>query len=486
VLYQLRTDVEVQDISPGGDRFLIAWDNPATEPAYDAAIGWIGPGEPEPHLVKQLPAFAGGKWSPDGLAIAIRAHGAGDSLHVFSPDGVRLAQLDAKGMASFSWCPDGSILLIQGPGRRGLIRYYPRNDSLGEPLRIETVGWSLLCGPDGRFAALRVVRDGLAALSVVDLANGRTTSLPDSVSHLEMIAWLPERVAPIPTELRLPDTVTLRTGGRWRPTASVVFSDSSSQRVSAAFSSSDTRVLAIAPGGVAIANSPGTAMLRARYERWLSASMEVTVTHDQDSALLLSDDFGSVDTAKWELTGAPHPVTMAFDGDTVLFLNGDGNFYNDGLATRQRFSAAAGLTAELEFRLKPTRKDRQRVMLALCPLPGSEMAQRGDCSGLGAFAKYPSGELADFNEKVASLDGFGDGSEVSIGNALPSEQWTHLALQLYPDGYVELVLDRHVVARSRLRHPNPNAQPWRVYLFGSSVDTRVLARDLRVWRGVRY
>jgi len=288
--------------------------------------------------------------------------------------------------------------------------------------------------------------------------------------------------------LRLPATVRLAIGETYRPAADVRFSDGSVHAVRPALSSSDTRILAALPNGTAIGVRPGTARLTASFSGRLQAVTNVTVTTDEDPALLVRDDFRSLDTTRWLLAGWPHPAPVESAGRPVLHLRGDGNFM-DGLILRQPLIAREGLTTEVEFSMALTRVDRQRIHLSFCQLRETADSAAVDVvfrRAASAELRYPPGELSEFTPDALLFDAFGATRDIPVAAALPSRGWTHLAIQVRPDGYTEAVVNRRVVAQSRLRLPDPGTARWHVCLFGASVDTRLLVRDLRVWRGVRY
>ena len=133
--------------------------------------------------------------------------------------------------------------------------------------------------------------------------------------------------------------------------------------------------------------------------------------------------------------------------------------------------------------------DRQVLRLAICQLREAADSTAVDPvfrRPASAELRYPPGELSEFTPDAVYFDAFGAARTIPVAVALPSRGWTHLAIQVISDGYAEVVVKRRVVAQSRLRLPDPGTARWHVCLFGASVDTRLLVRDLRVWRGVRY
>jgi hypothetical protein len=59
-------------------------------------------------------------------------------------------------------------------------------------------------------------------------------------------------------------------------------------------------------------------------------------------------------------------------------------------------------------------------------------------------------------------------------------------LQIQPDGFASLAVNRRRVATSELRLPDHAKIDWRVCIHGSARDTESTVRGVRVWQGVRY
>ena len=60
--------------------------------------------------------------------------------------------------------------------------------------------------------------------------------------------------------------------------------------------------------------------------------------------------------------------------------------------------------------------------------------------------------------------------------------WHRIRIQLFPDGECGIAIDGVPVWRSPVRLPAD--QPYRTLIAGNSIDTKMLAGPLQVWRGV--
>jgi hypothetical protein len=75
---------------------------------------------------------------------------------------------------------------------------------------------------------------------------------------------------------------------------------------------------------------------------------------------------------------------------------------------------------------------------------------------------------------------------MSFPGDLPARDWTHLGIQVRPDGTVVLVLNRRSAFTFPTRiHVEPG-RAWRILLAGRAVETELLVRHLIVWSGERY
>ncbi len=76
--------------------------------------------------------------------------------------------------------------------------------------------------------------------------------------------------------------------------------------------------------------------------------------------------------------------------------------------------------------------------------------------------------------------------EVVVSPHLPSDDWVHLALQVRPDGFATVFVNREMVFQSEIRLEGHATAGWKIELAGASVDTELLIRNLTLWRGERF
>jgi len=102
--------------------------------------------------------------------------------------------------------------------------------------------------------------------------------------------------------------------------------------------------------------------------------------------------------------------------------------------------------------------------------------------------RYPSGSLSTFDPAKGTLEvapGF-PRMDMDLSPHLPTDNWTHAALQMRADGTLTLLVNRTPVATSPLRMRNGPDTEWRVMLLGSSWETEALVRDFTLWEEPRY
>jgi hypothetical protein len=105
----------------------------------------------------------------------------------------------------------------------------------------------------------------------------------------------------------------------------------------------------------------------------------------------------------------------------------------------------------------------------------------------GVCLTYPADELQHFDPEEAIFHRLPGGvSYVRVPGDFPPLKWTHLAIQVLPDGRAQLFVNRRPVAELRVRLTGTAYDDWRVLLAGHSVDTRLEVRYVTLWRGARY
>jgi hypothetical protein len=207
------------------------------------------------------------------------------------------------------------------------------------------------------------------------------------------------------------------------------------------------------------------------------------------AGLLLRGRLQDPPDSAWYVLGAPRPTPVLRDGEYVLSLNGDGS-HHDGIMSRRAFALPRGAMLELEFRMAVTRRDRQRVIVCLeqtSPPASGELAELGNwLRHQTACVGYPHGELVKFRPGEVVFGANGAAAGVALPGELPPTDWTHLGLQVRPDGEVSLFVNHRRVAVAALRLDLGRDAVWRVNIGGSAVDTEALVRNVLLWDGPHF
>jgi len=256
------------------------------------------------------------------------------------------------------------------------------------------------------------------------------------------------------------------------------------------WSSSDPRVAYVAADGRIVATGAGSATVTASVHGWLKDSVLVSVdASSAPSEALLAERFEVLDSALWTGLGFPPMLPVREPDGPALLLRGDGTG-EDGLQSVRGWDLSRGGTLELAFRLPLTRRDRQRIAVCLVGVPlDSEVEPHLDVVVPGeeqVCFTHPSGQLTTFDPTAFRFMGLAPIGPFRRPGIFPSNEWRHLALVLTPDGHATVHVDRTPVADLVVPGTNGPHLRWYVRIFGHSVDTRLLIRDLLLWEGMRY
>jgi hypothetical protein len=222
---------------------------------------------------------------------------------------------------------------------------------------------------------------------------------------------------------------------------------------------------------------------------WLSDTVGVTVDASRKpESTLLADRLEGFDSLTWVPFGDPAFQAIDVGGRPVLWLQADGVGL-DGFRSRRSFDLSRGATFEAEYRLPLTRRDRQAFAICLSAqkdtLAGWTGHEASDVSER-VCASQPSGETARFDPASFVLSGRVFAAPLLRPDLLPADDWTHLALVVAPDGHARLLINREEVAQlPYLLRLDPRAR-WHAKVYGRSVDTQLLVRNLVLWDGMRY
>lgn len=444
------------------------------------------------------------RMSRDGRRIAFSKKGSADTLVVTTPSGERRLTYTLPEIHNKVWC-DGSndIFLVVGretPGDLYRLRFGDQEQQL-LPLtgaRLERIptpgpaGRALDCSPDGTHLVYAAAVQGELVPIIHSLEDHSWSALPIPARSASQIIWLPEEGTVVPDRLELEGGQLPLTWGEARSLRPRLhLSDGGdAPATNVAWRSSNPSVASVAESGLVFGNGLGSARITAVWDGWLETSVEVEVRGEEGRGTLLQDPLRELNPAVWRQVGYPPARQVERDGESVVLLAGDA-LYWDGIMTAEDWASPRGLTAEVEFRLPLTRRDKQFFYLCLVevqlPTHGTferrELPKRQE-----ACLRYPRGLLSTFDPTrgtFAVASGFPQVA-VDLSASLPTDEWTHAALQMRADGTLTVLVNRTPVATSPLRLRNTADTEWRVALYGSSWETEALIRNFTLWDEPRY
>ena len=488
-------DDDIWGISPDGEWIVFGSDNPKTE--YDLGMHIARVDGSETRILKW--GYTGFGWSPDGRYLGALAAGPVDTVYVFTPAGQVLASRTGWRIKGITFCGAGDRIVLAEWTDDGPRLLWWNWQTEEERVLATDVQRIVGCSPDGSAAYVGLLRDRVEHTGILDLQTGAFQDVGIALLRLGKIipTWLSDRRPPAPSILTLvPDSIIVDWGGAEAVSGNLTLSDGSADSVRVAWSSADSSVATVSSSGILRGNQPGSTFVRGCVDDWICDRARVIVRGEPTADQLLEDQFaGPLDKTKWITFGQPVPRAIkTAEGEPALALNGDG-VWIDGILSRDRFTLTQGATLELEFRYQTGlhRRDRQTANFCLVRYelpanPPETLDQFDDQQKLESVCfSYPAGELRHFDPQVAHLSRWPSptGDFVSL-QAFPPIDWTHLALQVRPDGSASLVVNHRLVKELRVRLTGAAFDDWRVLLAGHSLDTRLQVRYVTLWRGPRY
>ena len=500
VVMEAEGDVGFHSLSPAGTEALLMRERrPSPTYAQDLLVLDLETGE-ERVLYEAQEMMGGTSWSRDGQRIAVVVRGLPDTLLVLTPTGEKVGSFPLQADRTLNhprWCQDNEHLVLRATGAPsgGAFLMDLRTGGSTQLASQFSVVSRPLCLRKAKgivYSTWERERGGMVVLE--DPTTGEVRVLRDSVSvpDSRALRWVPDTVAPPIREIRVTGAEpTLPWGERRSFGVQGIRVDGSREPVEAHWMSRDPAVASVSQEGLVTANGVGTALLVAEHRGWIRDSLRVRVTQAGSRPdVLFRETFDDGDLSEdWVMRSTP-PFRVEENGERrVLFLCGDARF-PDFMRTRTSFPLDQGVTLELGFRLPLTdRRDRQRLEVCLQEDAGSlEDLSAPSRPSLTLCFRFPTDELAKFQPDQASVTllNMGVREEFHVGPWLPSSDWTHLALQLRADGALSVFLNRELTHRSDVVLPLEPRARVHVRLGGASVDTRLLIRDVVLWRGERF
>ncbi len=485
-------DDSLLDLSPDGSRVLIASENVGQEP-FSHSLFWAyrEPGQTK-HLIYKGSSTVGlGRWSEDGDMVAFNIGAASDSLAVYSLTGERLWARAFGEISDIQWCGGSILIMAAENGQDNLFRIdFPGEEVTAIAPMALVQGFA--CSPDGNAVVHIDVVEGRPAYVLRDLETGEVHPFPTGSLQYSTPHWIPDAVSSVPVEVRAQDdTLRIRWGDRRVLSATLINSDRSQSQDGLRWESLDPSVASVSPDRELTGNGAGVARILARWRHSLLDTVVVIVEDSGNGGptLFHAERFEGLDTTRWIAFGSHPPLIRYLDGEGVLQILGDEK-YSDGVIFKESIPLDQGFTAELEFKLEINRDVHQNLNLCL---RDTDLAAFDRGNGVIQYDAdllcflYPSRELdkrdpSDISFRVAP----GGEIRVNLPDALPTSGWTHVAIQVRPDGEPSLVINRERVATSPILLPTTPSHQWTVVVEGDAVGTEVLVRNLNIWREVRY
>lgn len=218
----------------------------------------------------------------------------------------------------------------------------------------------------------------------------------------------------------------------------------------------------------------GQVTVRVTAGGWRSDSLTLRVT---SSSLSVIDSvrWTEWEWPEWTRFGDPSPVldTQA-TGEVVMMPNGDRTF-ESGVVSRRVYAVRGGLSVEALVSIPVSRTKWQNLRMDLSTPP-----DRGG-HPMGCALGFPAGEgrqsvgrlhvTSPTGRQFPEFPGLGDGG------------WHTLGIEILPDGSCSYVVDGKSVDRSKTAfHVGDSVQ---ITFAGHSVGTRIMVKEVNVWRGVR-
>ncbi len=495
-LYTGPGDGAVGDIGPDRHTALLNIQNPDTA-RYRSMIVRLRLDEPRVPVViaEGENSYRNGRWTDDGRHVVMFVDAPWDTVLVTDPAGRRVASLPGPvaHIVQISPCgPDGVLVTTSPPGQLEQHHRWSWNDGrLAPVVPAELPQGAPSCSPDG-MAMVYVSGGGEAPRLVIQELEGPVVARLPLEAAATFARWnAPPSSPPDGVELE-PPGAPLSLGQRLTLRARVFDVEGREMEDRPVTWTSDSpAVVSVSERGLLVANRPGVATVRATVDGWIQDTARVVVTARSDGTrLALADSFVVLDTLAWYALGSPVPTpTRDQGGRPALYLNGDGR-YTDGLRSRAAFDLSSGATLEATFRLDGfARPDRDRVRLCLTDGDPGELAtnhanwviRQEACLQWPALLGPTDVDTMAVTLSLAQVTL----GAIPIDTLLQTGRWNRITLQMRADGRIWAAVNDSVIAAHPVPVRNDADVRWHISVVGHSVDTRLLLRDVTLWREER-
>jgi DNA-binding SARP family transcriptional activator len=437
--------------------------------------------------------FPTAAWSPDGTRIAFTADVLGEGeVFLVDFDGRNLRRLsrDAAWDGDPSWSPDGERIAFVSR-RAGTADLYAIRPDRADLERITRGGgdWRRPVWVSPTVLAA-LVGDGESepTLELVDTFTGRRERTEAPAGLVALVAH-PESPRAWLDRLTITPRVQVASPGQYLAFGTQAFGpdgDPFTIPFPVEWSVTDANVArAHAPGRFWVLRAGRTAIV-ASAAGWRADTIVVHAVPlaERDVTLVFEEDWTrGLDGGRWRPFGDPAPRALRPDGPDgrAAFANSGDQFFASGAVTREAFPLRDGLGVEVEGRMPFTDKLHQEFGIALY----------ADDHPDSVLASGTAPALVEFRVRGPSGTGPGEAwiatAERRVALPLPPrpERWRTYALQLLPDGSLELLVD----GRMFWRAAEPLVQgsgPVRVGLGFQSFEAEILHGGVRVLSPPRY
>lgn len=433
-------------------------------------------------------------WAPDGTRLAVTSGAAGATeIYVVDFDGANAANLSRhpRGDRDPAWSPDRERLAFVSDRDGAADLYTIRPD--GTDLRQITVTAGEERGPVWLSPSLIAFVTRRGDASDLWLADTFTGALRQVTTRGDIGAIVGVRDAP----RRWIETVAITPRGDVVSPGQYVDLDIEATDASGEPATADGLPLrwSVRPDSVATVNEAGAlrvvgrgpAAVVASLGGWRADTLAISSVEIAEVPLepVLAEPWtNGIDQDRWLTFGDPAPRTTptGAPGRRGTFVNNGDAIFESGAVTRAAFPLESGLTVEVHGRLRFTGKLHQVFGIAL-------YREASDDSLLATGEAVPLVEL-----RIQGAAG-PDPAQAWIAtaerrHAIPVPErprfWHRYALQILPDGAVELLVDGAMYWRSPYRLARELLTPVYVGLGFQSFETDVAHGPVGIYSGARY
>lgn len=249
----------------------------------------------------------------------------------------------------------------------------------------------------------------------------------------------------------------------------------------------DTTVATIDSLGVLLPRRSGEAVVEVSAGGWRTSRMRFVV-RDAPAVVILHERWENGIGPRWRMFGVPDPQVVSADSRHAFLNGGDGAFFS-GAYLPWELDARGGLAVDVDVSSPVTATKWQVVVAGFHHVSDEHGLAQWDhrtgypaafLEGGGCAFHYPAGEGP---QAVTSVPWYWS-ARAALGQRaaqLHDGHWYRLRMQLLPDGRCAMAIDGKPILIGTLRNGGRSV---RVFLYGMSVGTRMLAGELTVTRGV--